>query len=463
MSVKVKKNLFLTGLFASFMFLQLTVLALGNHAGDGYLSTETREMVYYAMQVFVILGFLAYAGTDRLIHKKRFRRNLLCAVQAVFAVGTAIMLFAGTGSLFYLIVTHAVMPCLGYLGGAVYHRMSAETAAGEKTARSMGIGCAVAVALQYLLQLQWGITPVLPAFVLAAIVLLTVLLQRRPQDFQQDSQPEQVSEAAMSRQLVFVCLIAAAFLLFTSFYNGYIHHMQIQSGYTDYNVYTWPRLLLIPCYLLFAAIGDRRQGKLVPIVAICIALVAMLNSVLNGSAGAYMLNMCLFYCAIAASVTYYNLTFWRVAYRTKHPALWASMGRILDSALVLFTGLLHFSTLPTAAVLTLNIGGLAVMIVLLSVSGGFNLNAVSEKKPAPSLLSEDATFDRMKEKYSLTPRETEVLRELVLTEDKQAVISERLSIQVKALQKYVTQLYRKTGATTRSGLMELYHNTMLGL
>ena len=463
MSVKAKKNLFLTGLFASFMFLQLTVLALGNHAGDGYLSTETREMVYYAMQVFVILGFLAYAGTDRLIHKKRIRRNLLCAVQAVFAAGTAIMLFAGTGSLFYLIVTHAVMPCLGYLGGAVYHRMSAETAAGEKTARSMGIGCAVAVALQYLLQLQWGITPVLPAFVLAAIVLLTVILQRRPQEFQQDSQPEQVSEAAMPRQLVFVCLIAAAFLLFTSFYNGYIHHLQIQSGYTDYNVYTWPRLILIPCYLLFAAIGDRRQGKLVPIVAICIALVAMLNSVLNSSAGASRLNMCLFYCAIASSVTYYNLTFWRLAYRTKHPALWASMGRILDSALVLLTGLLHLFTLPAAAVLTLNIGGLAVMIVLLSVSGGFNLNAVSEEKPAPSLLSEDATFDRMKEKYSLTPRETEVLRELVLTEDKQAVISERLSIQVKALQKYVTQLYRKTGATTRSGLMELYHNTMLGL
>ena len=63
----------------------------------------------------------------------------------------------------------------------------------------------------------------------------------------------------------------------------------------------------------------------------------------------------------------------------------------------------------------------------------------------------------------LSREELEVLRELVLTEDKQTVISERLSIQVKSLQKYVTQLYRKTGAATRSGLTELYHNTMIGL
>ena len=53
--------------------------------------------------------------------------------------------------------------------------------------------------------------------------------------------------------------------------------------------------------------------------------------------------------------------------------------------------------------------------------------------------------------------ETDVLRELVLTEDKQAVISERLSIRVKTLQDYVTRLYRKTGAATRAGLTDLYH------
>jgi DNA-binding CsgD family transcriptional regulator len=63
----------------------------------------------------------------------------------------------------------------------------------------------------------------------------------------------------------------------------------------------------------------------------------------------------------------------------------------------------------------------------------------------------------MRQRYDLTRREVDVLRELVLTEDKQTVISERLSIKVKTLQDYVTRLYRKTGATTRAGLIVLYH------
>ena len=53
----------------------------------------------------------------------------------------------------------------------------------------------------------------------------------------------------------------------------------------------------------------------------------------------------------------------------------------------------------------------------------------------------------------------EVLRELVQTEDKQTVVSKRLSIQVKTLQDYVTRLYRKTGASTRAGLTDLYYET----
>ena len=77
------------------------------------------------------------------------------------------------------------------------------------------------------------------------------------------------------------------------------------------------------------------------------------------------------------------------------------------------------------------------------------------------LLSPEETINRMQERYKLSPRETEVLREVVLTEDKQAIISERLGIRIGTLQAYVTRLYRKTGTKTRSGLLELYHNTRM--
>ena len=452
----IKKNIS-SVLFGSFMFLQLALLGLGNHAGEGWLSDSRRELVYYVLQVLVIAGFIGYAVLEHYLKGTRLRRSVGAAVMTVLSAGSLIMALAEKSTLFYVSATFAVMPFLGFLGGAVYHRMSLETAAGIRTARRMGIGCAAAVAMQYVLQIQWGETAVLPVFMLAAVALMTAALS----DETEAASPQTV-DATPDRSLMFACIAAAAFLLFTGFYNGYIHHLQIQTGYSEYNVYSWPRLILIPCYLLFAFIGDKRRGKLVPAVSLCISLAALLNSVLTGSAGAYWLNMCLFYCAIAAAVSYYDLAFWRLAPGTRHPALWASVGRVLDSVMVLVCAGCQISKLDGEVVLAVNIICLAVLILLMTVSGAFNLSDLTEQQIAPSLLSPESTLEIIRKQFSLTPRETDVLRELVLTEDKQAAISERLSISVKMLQKYVTSIYKKTGAETRSGLSELYHKTMIG-
>ena len=451
----VKKKI-APALFGSFMFLQFALLGLGNHAGEGLLSDSRRELVYYGLQVLVILGFLGYAAAERFL-KNALRKYFRNGVPAVLAAGSLILALADRATVLYVCVTFAVMPFLGFLGGAVYHRMSLWTSAGVSTARRMGIGCAAAAALQYASQIGWGETPLLPVFMLAAVILLRCAFQSEPEP----PAPEN-GEVTSPRSILFACLTAASFLLFIGFYNGYIHHLQIQTGYTEYNVYSWPRLMLIPCYLLFAFIGDKRRGRLVPVVSLCLSLTALLNSVLIGSSGAYWLNMCLFYCAVAASVSYYDLTFWRLAPGTKHPALWASAGRMLDSVMVLVGAGCQVSKLDTSAVLAVNIICLAALILLMSVTGSFNLSDLTEQQLAPSLLSPETTLELIRKQFSLTPRETDVLRELVLTEDKQTAISERLSISVKMLQKYVTSIYKKTGAETRSGLSELYHKTMIG-
>ena len=58
----------------------------------------------------------------------------------------------------------------------------------------------------------------------------------------------------------------------------------------------------------------------------------------------------------------------------------------------------------------------------------------------------------------LAPVELKVFRELVLTEDKQTAIAETLSVKLRTVQANVTSIYRKTGVTTRSGLLQLYHD-----
>ena len=458
-SDKTRRELHLTCLFGAFVFLQFTVLGLANHAGEGYLRTGQRERVYYALQVFVILGYLLYALYSRFRAEKRIRSTAAYSVFSLFLI-CGILLFAlDRASILNVVVSMAAVLCLGAVGGAAHRRMSRATLTDARVARCMGFGSAAAVALQYLLQLRWGITPLLPVFMLAAYTLLAaVLLRQAPEAVpDEDRKPEKTTP----RRLVFSVLIASAFILFTCFYNETIHHLMIRSDYGSFNVYSWPRLMLVPVYLLFAAIGDRRNGKLVPIASLCIMLIALLTVVLVGSSEAYWLNMCLFYCAIAAFTSYYLLVFWRLAPGTKHPAFWAPFGRMLDSAMVLVTGAIGLGRLPSAVILGVDIGGVALVILLMALGGDLDLSA-DEALPAletPPALSPEEALDRMRGRYDLTPRETEVLRELVLTEDKQTVISERLSIQVKTLQDHVTRLYRKTGASTRAGLTDLYHES----
>ena len=48
--------------------------------------------------------------------------------------------------------------------------------------------------------------------------------------------------------------------------------------------------------------------------------------------------------------------------------------------------------------------------------------------------------------------------EIQKTKDKQLAIAERLSIKVRTVQANVTSIYRKTGVSTRSGLVQLLHD-----
>ena len=225
----------------------------------------------------------------------------------------------------------------------------------------------------------------------------------------------------------------------------------IQSDYASYTVYSWPRLMLVPGYLLFAVIGDKKDGRYVPLASLCIMLIALLNVVLVGNQGTYWLNMCLFYFAIAAFTSYYLLTFWRLAPGTEHPAFWASFGRVLDSGMVLLTGAIHLSELPAAAILGMDVVGVALVIVMMAIGGDFNLaEAPRESEDAPS---QEKRVRMLASECGLTDREREVLGALVLTEKKNQQIADDLGISRRQLQNHISSIKAKTATETRAGLI----------
>lgn len=463
MRTDLKKNASVALFFASFMFLQFTILRMGNQAGWGYLTDGRQEKVYIFLQLFVICGIALHAIPVSALKRGSAPKSVSAAFLSVFGVCFAYMLFAPASSAVYVAVTYAGVFCLGFIAGKVYLAMSEYHASGVSVGICMGVGYSAALLLQYFVQLKWLIKPAVAVFSLGALAWLFVrFLRNMPVDEIKKTRTDRVS----AKKAVSACVISAVFLLFTAFYNGYIHHLQIASGYTDFNVYSWPRLLMIPGMLVFGFIGDHKKGRYLPLSALCVSVIAFLNVVLAGSADAYRLNMCLFYIALSAVVSYYNSAFWKLAQGTKHPAIWSVAGRALDSAVVVALSLVSLTDASAGVVLSLNVGALAVIIVVMALSGDFDLSnretvgqteQVAENVPeAPT--SEDDALSSVAEIYKLTPSELRVFRELVLTEDKQAAVAEKLSVKLRTVQANVTSIYRKTGVTTRSGLLQLYHD-----
>ena len=213
----------------------------------------------------------------------------------------------------------------------------------------------------------------------------------------------------------------------------------------------------------FGFLADIKGGKLLPLSTLCVVVVALLNTVLLGRE-TYILNMCLYYVAITSVIAYYNLTFLRLAARTKRPAVWAVMGRVLDSAAVILGMTLKFSALSQVAVLIIDIIALVVVIVMMALTGAFDLSKPEavEEAPVPETIQEPELppdpFPVIQDSYRITPSEMKVLRELVTTDDKQDVIALRLNISVSTLRHHVTSIYKKTGVQTRSALCKLVIN-----
>ena len=452
-----RKNLYFALLFGAFMFLQLVILRMGNAAGRGFLPDAQQVYVYFFLQFAVIIGYMLHLPVRKHLRDTAGYPRVVCCTLGACLLCAMLLLFAPADSAFYLAVTSVCALFLGVLSGAVYLRMADLGAEGAKVGRSVGLGYSCAIALQYAVQLRWTLKIPLAVLIALAAACLCVLFAA---PYRADAAPVKPNaHAASGKKCGSAVVITLAMLIFTSYFNTYIHHLQVASGYTEYNVYTWPRLLMIPAMILLGLIGDVKGGKLLPTGTLCVVVVALLNTALRGSE-TNQLNMCLFYLAMAAVVAYYHLTFLRIAPETRRPALWAGMGRILDSVSVILSFGVNLEKFSAAAVLALDVAALAVVIVVMALSGAFGFSA-SDTLPVPPREASAQTdpFAAIQERYGLTPAELNVFRELVLTEDKQAAIGDRLSIKLRTVQANVTAIYGKTGVSTRAGLVQLYNES----
>ena len=450
----------LSALFAIYMFEYMVTLTFIDQRSADIMGPAWQLYLHYIDYALVALGFVSFALLRRIPEHFTLRRTLLLLPSVAYGC-TMLLLFLMQNAAAFSAAAMGAAYFLGLLGGMVYFCMAAALADSPRAGRVMALGASGAVLLQYLLQEYWHIAagiPVALALGFCAAVYLTV---RRPwewltQDCLPYEAPKPETARAMTGTLIRLCLNALCLYALGTIYDRQMMLLNVQSGYEDYNLYAWPRLFTIAGYLLVGFLSDAGRGRLLSVATLCTALVALLNPALFGDPAYYTTNMCLFYLHLGASLSYYNLAFWRIAPRTGWPELWAGMGRIatnLFSALLTLTPVSHLS-MPAAIGVDAVLFG--VLVVSMTVRGELTV-----ARPAPPEAPEQTQEQKLHaycRRCAFTPREAEVFERLITTDDDLQGIADSMYISRRMVQRYVSSIYEKTETKTRLGLFQSYMN-----
>ena len=445
---------FLSALFAIYMFEYMVTLTFIDQRSAVITGPVWQLYLHYIDYALVALGFASFALLRRVTEQFTFRRVLLLLPSVAYGCTVLLLFILGDVTAFSISAMGAAY-FLGLLGGMVYFCMAAALADNPKTGRVMALGASAAVLLQYLLQEYWHITAGIPGALVLGFCAAVYLTVRRPWEWLTEDclpyeAPKPEKARAMTGTLARLCLNVLCLYAIGTTYDRQMMLLNVQSGYEDYNFYAWPRLFTIVGYLLVGGLSDIWGGKLLSVATLCAALAALMNPVLFGDPAYYAVNMCLFYLYLGASLSYYNLAFWRVAPRTGWPELWAGMGRISTNLFSALLTLVPVGRLSMAAAIGAAVVLFGVLVVSMAMGGELTLTRPAQPK-APELTQEQKISAYCR-RCAFTPRETEVFERLVTTEDCVQEIADQLFISRRVLQRYIASIYQKTGTKTRAVL-----------
>lgn len=266
--------------------------------------------------------------------------------------------------------------------------------------------------------------------------------------------PDKGVTAKSAKPLALILLIGILTCIFSTLDN--VITMAHASG--SINVVASPRVILAAsgaaAGVLFDLIG--RRGA--TLATFCSALLATIVLVIAQTGGSMGLALVIFYVSAGVFATFFTTEFLHVAVASEHPGHWAGAGRAennLVAAALAPASLALMATGDIVLVTTVTMG----LLCLAAATCALHIRALGEK-PAPSVgpAAEPSLEERVGEaaaSHGLTPRETDVLLAVVSDERTLSAIADDLGISLRMVQRHLTSVYKKTGTSSRAGLVRL--------
>ena len=369
-------------------------------------------------------------------------------------ISAILLLTAEQAALFSLCAALCLLSC-GHIGGCVYYNHAMTFQGSRCMGRATGVGMALAVVLQFLIQSVIPLDAVFLASMIASILLVVFLVSRAPWDWVLDDPLPYSAGNETPRRTALVLLSAVVLMsLVSGLIDGVI--TAFDSAGT-YDIYHGVRLFYALGLVAAGWAADLRERRLLPLAAACFILLSSISTALLSSPAGYFAGVALMYAYNGFYVIFLTVLFCDFAPRTSRPELWAGLGRVARcftvAAVVPSMPWLYDvwgSTALTVASCLLSVAVLLVLVPWIIRSGKLEQR-----------LSPEQALEHFCQSCRLTPRESEVLQKLLESDDSLQAIATDLSISVRMVQRYVTSIYEKTGAKSRTGLHQRYTRYML--
>ena len=403
---------------------------------------------YYAKEMAMALGFLAFAMCSLFFVGERIKKALLMLCNILFTGGIICLNLTSDIGLLHMLAVISMFG-LGYIGGAVYYYVSGGLFLDRREGLYMALGAAIANILQFAFQTALNIRPVLIISLgLSFLVISSVVIRpKRDWIFGRILPYEKNDDNAKKTKRAFIALALA--LSVSMLCIGRLNMLELLN-YSERAVsYSGvARLLTIPAYFLAGLLFDRGKRRELYLSLLCsMVLCAMLPSVFVEKEYSVPLLTFLEGYGIACV----TVLFWAEAPKTDFAELWASFGRLVMAAEgglgAAIIGFFKPESLPAQL--------LEILLTILSV---FAIGEVLKNMPLDKETAKTGSDKVLKisEAYQLTPRELDVVRTLAEMSDATgAELSEALGISRTMLYRYLNQLYEKTGTDGKKELIKL--------
>ena len=404
------------------------------------------------------LGFLSFSLLRRICRGEKARKAALIAIGALCLAAAAALLLVDRPAPFLMSAAAALL-LTGHIGGCVYYNMAMYFAGSRFTGRSIGVGMAAAILLQFAVQKLAAQSVVFLLSLLLSVAFVMYFIIRAPEDWILENPLPYSSDGRKGRKAA-LALIAAVVLM--SLVSGMIDSvLTAMHAEQAYDVYGAVRLFYALGLVLAGVIADFRERSWLPIATVCAILLSSICMFFLSEEAGYFAGAALMYLYSGFYVIFFTVTFLDGAPKSRCPELWAGMGRVVRSfsvaAAVLPSIAVYDVWGSTALAAGSCVASIGVLLVLLPQLGrAVSAPQEDEHSAAPGKqeLSPQERLERYARRCSLTPRETEVLEKLLTTDDDLQGIAESLYISRRMVQRYVTSIYEKTGTKSRLSLFQ---------